>query len=344
MRLILFLCLCAPLWAQAVTPATSYTGQFRRSEGWTGADGSYSVPLGDRTLWVFSDTFFGQVEQGRRADFQMVNNSLVMQKGENLEFLEAPIFSPPDGIGWFWMMDALHQQGEFEVLLGQFAKQGDGPFGFAQAGNWYARFVLDCGRARVLEYQKLPHFGQREDELITWGSAILPGPIWTYIFGTHDVGKDRHYVVARVPRGRMRELGAWRFFDGEGWGRDKWKARNLFLGASNESSVYPTRDGGFLYVGTGPGLYGGDVVARYAPSIEGPWGEQITVYKTPEMKGSVYTYNAKSHSELSSEGRLLISYNVNTTDLEEVLEDADIYRPRFIWWTPPDPGWLPGGN
>lgn len=341
MRLLLFLLLSTPLWAQSVVPATSYTDKFHRTSGWSGADGTYSIPVGDRTLWMFSDTFIGEVEDGRRTDFVMVNNSLVMQEGEVLDFVQSPIFSPPDNRGWFWLMDGIHHQGEFEILLGQFIKQGEGPFGFAQAGNWYARFVLDCGRARVIEYQKLPHFGQRDNDQITWGSAILPGPVWTYIYGTRDIGENRHYVVARVPRGRMREVGTWRFFDGQGWGRDKWQTRSLFVGGSNESSVHFTRDGGCLYVGTSPGFFGGEVVARYAPSPAGPWGEQLSVYKAPEMKGNVYTYNTKAHPELSTDGRLLISYNVNTTDLDEVVENADIYRPRFIWWTPPQAGWVP---
>ena len=42
-----------------------------------------------------------------------------------------------------------------------------------------------------------------------------------------------------------------------------------------------------------------------------------------------FTYNAKAHSHLSTPGRLLISYNVH--NLEALGENADIYRPRFVW-------------
>src|SRR5690606_10969021 len=49
---------------------------------WTGADSTYSIPLkGNTILWVFSDTFLGEVaEDGSRPlDSPFLNNSFVMQ-------------------------------------------------------------------------------------------------------------------------------------------------------------------------------------------------------------------------------------------------------------------------
>src|SRR5207244_1521048 len=41
-----------------------FTAYGNTGEGWTGADGTYSVPLPDgRTAWLFSDTFLGPVNQ-----------------------------------------------------------------------------------------------------------------------------------------------------------------------------------------------------------------------------------------------------------------------------------------
>lgn len=340
---LIALLLTASCCAQSVAPAPEFEDNFNRDNGWTGADGTYSIPMGeDLTLWLFSDTFFGPIVEGRRDGFEMVNNSLAIQRGEEVEFLQAPTFRPPDKVGWFWMMDATYN-GEFEVLLGQFAKDGGGIFGFKQVGTWYARFALDYprNRAKVLEYKKLPHFRSRKDELVAWGSAIYDDPVWTYIFGTHDVGPVRNYVVARVPRGRMRELGAWRFYDGKGWTKDVWAVKSLFEGASNESSVHRTQDGGFFCVGSRHEPFGSKIVGRYAPSMFGPWSEEMILHTAPEVKDKLFSYNAKAHPELSHSGRLLISYNLNTTDLAQVVNDSDIYRPRFFWWTPPKEGWLP---
>ena len=83
------------------------------------------------------------------------------------------------------------------------------------------------------------------------------------------------------------------------------------------------------------------ITTREGEAPEGPWSEPVAVAKAPEHQGDIFAYNAKAHPELSRDGRLLISYNVNTSDLAKVVADADIYRPRFFWWTPPQAGWLP---
>ena len=68
-------------------PAPDWDAAFRRSSGWTGADGIYSfalsgadVPGGARdaeTAFVFSDTFVGEVADGRRQPgTTMVNNTM----------------------------------------------------------------------------------------------------------------------------------------------------------------------------------------------------------------------------------------------------------------------------
>jgi hypothetical protein len=336
---LLFLLLSAQLLAQQVEPAPEFESKFNRQQGWTGADGTYSYPLKDGgVLWSFSDTFFGPVIDGKRVDFTMVNNSQIVQRGEDLTFLESQAFVPPNRRGWFWMWDGTYD-GEFKVLLGHFEKDGGGIFGFKQVGLWYARAMLHSDRLVIHEYAELPFFQNRDDKRITFGSAVYREGGWDYILGIHDLGIQRSCILARVPAGRIGLPGVWRFYDGKGWSRDPWKAALLFDGASMESSVHRTRDGGYLYVAS---LDRKDrIVARYAPSVAGPWSEPKDVYRPPEVQGDVFTYNAKAHPELSTGDRLLISYNVNTRNLTEVIERADIYRPRFIWWTPSNLGWLP---
>ena len=336
---LLGLCLSGAVMAQSVSPAPEYEDLFRRESGWTGADGTYSYPYGEGTLWGFSDTFFGQVVDGARQEpFRFVNNSLVLQRPGQLEFLKAPVFVPPGGKSWFWLFDGA---AEGELLLGEFDGHGDGGFGFRQVGLWYARYRLDSGGARVEELKRLPHFVSDPKGLITFGPAILRTPAWDYLYGVHDKDGGRHSVLARAPRGQMGVPGVWRFFDGTGWVREMTRVAPLFSGAAMEASVHPTRDGGYLYLGTDAGGMGSRIVSRYAASPEGPWSEPTLVAETPEHRGDVFSYNAKAHPELTRDGRILVSYNVNTSDLAKVVAEADIYRPRFLWWTPPQSGWLP---
>lgn len=337
--LFIFLLLSAQVFAQSVEPAREYESNFQRQQGWTGADGTYSYPLGKgAVLWSFSDTFFGPIVDGKRVDFTFANNSQIVQQGEELSFLESPAFVPPDRKGWFWMSDGVYD-GEFQVLLGQFAKDGSGIFGFKQIGLWYARAALYQHRLVVQEYVKLPFFESAEGRNRTFGSAVYREGGWDYVFGITDAGLRRSYTLARVPAGKMGLPGVWRFYDGKTWVRDPGQAALLFDGASMESSVHKTRDGGYLYIGNQDSS--DRIVARYARSVTGPWSEPEEVYRAPEVQGDIFAYNAKAHPELSSGDRLLISYNVNTKNLQEVVDKADIYRPRFIWWKAPNTGWLP---
>src|SRR5438270_9691186 len=65
-----------PWEIESARPRPDLTRLFTRSEGWTGSDGAYSIPLGpDRTLWLFGDTFIGRVVDGKRVGARMVNNT-----------------------------------------------------------------------------------------------------------------------------------------------------------------------------------------------------------------------------------------------------------------------------
>lgn len=326
--------------AEQVEPAPEYETVFHRQNGWTGADGTYSLPLPDgRVLWGFSDTFFGEVlDNVRQAPARFVHNSVVVQDGSSFTFPWAPAFLPPNPQHWFWLHDGA--EGD-QILLGEFRGDGvDNGFGFQQVGLWVARYQLTGPRVIVKNLKQLPFFVQSGGKTIAFGPALLPTPSWLYAYGVMDEDRTRFSVLARVPRGCLDQPGAWRFYDGSGWSRDVKSVKPLFAGAAMEASVHRGASG-YLYVGTDAGGMGPRVIARTAPAPEGPWSEPHLIVEAPEHQGDVYTYNAKAHPELSHEGRLLISYNVNTTNFQKLVEKADLYRPRFLWWTPPDPSWLP---
>ena len=78
-------------------PAPDWDEIFAREKGWTGADGCFSVELGDgRTLWLYSDTWVGTIAKGKHAEgSRLVNNSIGIQpsisggkppKHDSLEF------------------------------------------------------------------------------------------------------------------------------------------------------------------------------------------------------------------------------------------------------------------
>ena len=103
-------------------------------------------------------------------------------------------------------------------------------------------------------------------------------------------------------------------------------------GVSSELSVTPLPDGRYLLVFQ-EGALGEWVAVRLGASPIGPFGPVHRIWRCPEVDEheKVYVYNAKAHPHLSPPGAVLISYNVNSFDFwGEFLEDASIYRPRFV--------------
>ena len=76
-----------------------------------------------------------------------------------------------------------------------------------------------------------------------------------------------------------------------------------------------------------------ELYIRIGESPVGPCGPRIDIYHTqePDAGQEIYTYNAKAHPSLSPTGEWLISYNVNSRDWDSLIDNGDIYRPRFLW-------------
>ena len=326
------------------SPAPDYDAQFRRTSGWVGADGTYSVPMPDgSTVWLFSDTFLGDVlPDGRRAPgTAFVNNTVAHQKAPGqVEFFnggshEQPeaLFTPPDGKGWFWLHDAVASgDGKVHVMLGQFDRTPDGgALGFEAIGGWLAQMEMAEGGPRVSGYQKLPHFQKAApgQPSIFFGTSMMRDGDHLYVYGVRDHAFTKEAVLARVKPEQVGQSDTWEFFDGEGWSANMEQAKPVANDVSVEQSVHKTAKGDFAMIAQGGGI-SANVVVRRAPRPEGPWSEPEIVYVAPENQGQDVTYNAKAHPELSDSRGLLVSYNVNTLDWDRNLADGHIYRPRFI--------------
>ena len=74
------------------------------------------------------------------------------------------------------------------------------------------------------------------------------------------------------------------------------------------------------------------IVGRFATSPEGPWSKPVVLYTCPEMKKDkkVFTYAGKAHPHLASGNELVITYAVNSFELAPVLNNAELYWPRFV--------------
>ncbi|MBN2091965.1 DUF4185 domain-containing protein [candidate division KSB1 bacterium] len=352
-----------------VQPASDWDALFNRSSGWTGADGIYSIPLSgreipadsgqERTLFVFGDTFIGEVNpNGERVNSKIVNNTLAFLKGnqplpEQIQFYwltnqnnqlqavfvpETPNAKPGE---WYWLMDGIALNEKIHVFALRLKRAGTGDvFDFMVTGVSLISFTLDENFNLIDVTQiETPLFYQHPTG--KWstvlGQAIMPlhkasqNPVqdgFIYIYGPRDKGTQKELVVARVLPENFEDFSQWTYWNGTAWDSEIQNCAPLTNQISQEFSVSPVSDNKFLLVFQA----GEHVAVRYGKSPTGPFGIYQTVYFCPEaeMDWQPMLYNAKAHPHLSAPGELLISYNVNSYDFFAHFSTADIYRPHFI--------------
>ncbi|MGA8112549.1 MAG: DUF4185 domain-containing protein, partial [Actinocatenispora sp.] len=324
------------------TPDTRLTGLFDAysdsGSGWTGADSTYSVRLPDgRTVWIFSDTFLGPVnpDGSRPRDTPFLNNSFVVQHGSRLSTVvggsadEPTALMPPSGDAWYWAGAGMYGAGTLDVTYHQFHRTGDGPLDFGWQRSVLARF--DPHRLSLIDVTELP-------------SAVpnLESAAWlsrdgghTYVYRVEDLGDTKYLHVARVPGDDLRR--DWQFYTGTGWSSDQTASARVMAGVSNEYSVTRFGRGYLLLTQDTTDRLSPRIVVYFADSPVGPFTDRTLVYTTPETgadgsyhNANIWTYNPHVHPELSRGDRLVLSYNVNSFDSDELYEDVSIYRPRFV--------------
>lgn len=149
-----------------VVADTAWSGLLKRTHGWFGGDGIYSIPLngaeaevaGERhkTLFIFSDTMIGEVKDGTMQDgYKMIHNSTALLTGgkpdaKQMNFFwkktsggEAEsVFEPqtqktkPDD--YYWLGDGfMNKEGDGSVYIFGYRMHNvsDEAFGFREIGN-----------------------------------------------------------------------------------------------------------------------------------------------------------------------------------------------------------------
>ncbi|MEU0787805.1 DUF4185 domain-containing protein [Streptomyces sp. NPDC006173] len=335
-----------------------------RADDWTGGDGTHSVRLPDgRVLWLFSDTYLGQVYAPpnpvgesyawRDASTPLVRNAAVVMSrdGRPLTTLPAPLFPDPAPQQWRWPVAARVEarspgSGE-QVLRVLLWTRATGPapwiYGVPTATEVATLSLPGLrleGVTTVLDQRQVPDASRR----VLFGTTAVDAGGWTYVFGGDDgraVGRPASQAyVARVPRGRLGEPGAWEYWDGTDWTVRGRPAPVLGDGRSTGvgSAFTVVRDGGTYVLFTmATGAAGLTTVTSYwACSPTGPWHGPTRGFSPPLPPGEVAAYNPQAHPELGDGGRIVLSYDVNWLDATggaaqtHLSRNVSLYRPRFV--------------
>ena len=351
-----------------VEPASAWTKLFYRKSGWFGGDGIFSIGLdgddqndgSEKTLLIFSDTYIGEVADGRPLPGNtMVNNTVAYYHGtepgtEHIQFhykegadgSAKTFFVPEDTTAetaqHFWLGDGFVNRAldnQLYIFAYHIQMTGPGVFDFIEP---------DVSLIALPADSRPPFDAQRHIETplhIThetlgegnFGAGILVNTKWTqapaadgFIYIYACIGQDKNLVAARVRPGEFEDFNQWKYWDGSGWNINLANLKAITNAVSNELSVTPLPDGRYLLVFQVLGL-SDKVGLRVGLSPVGPFGPIEEIYRTPEIDEGLLPYNAKAHPALSKPGQLLISYNTITADFwNDIQKDAHIYRPRFI--------------
>ena len=346
----LYACAAAEPAAKA---ATEWDALFQRESGWIGADGDYSIPLSaDTTLWLFSDTFVGNVKDGKRLDATMINNSIALQRGAsqpeffyrtNADGKPASFIVPQQGSprGYFWLAHGTRTaQGLYFFLHRIVTVKSGTPFGFKQVDGWLAHVTNPDAAPpewRITQTQ-VPFTRIFDKGALIFGGAVLREGDSVYIFGTDSrpeakqAGMPNGMVVARAPANGLADFSQWQFLANGTWQKDSSKVTPVFPNVGSEFSVswLPGRKAYAVVYGDG---ISGKILLRLAPALTGPWSAPQVVYRCPEMDWSskAFCYAAKAHPELTRDpDELLITYAANSWDFWNLFKDARLYWPRFV--------------
>ncbi|MBD3226491.1 MAG: DUF4185 domain-containing protein [Caldithrix sp.] len=362
----------------SVIEEPEWTALFDRDSGWTGSDATYSIPFSaydapgnpedDTTMFLFGDTFIGEVDENNaRKNSQMIRNSIGSLNTKSPVEDEISFHwetddqnqpealfkadTPNSGEGdWIWPMDGIRIDDRF-YIYGLRLFDPSGLVSFEIDGVTLISFELDADH-NIINYRQVdaPLFHKDDDGIeIVIGQAVMPMTAasgnpgadgYIYVYGPRNRPLNfKQMVVSRVQPEHIEDFEYYEFWDGRSWQSDITNCAVLTDSISQEFSVTPLNDGRFIAVFE----FEGWVCTRYGDGITGPFEPVQYLYDCPEdtMYVGGYVYNAKAHPHLSDGGNLLISYNVNTSDYNELYDNADTYRPRFIrYFLPGSPSGL----
>ncbi|MCX5561984.1 DUF4185 domain-containing protein [Streptomyces sp. NBC_00038] len=341
-----------------------YGDDASRVDDWTGGDGTHSVRLPDgRLLWLFSDTYLGQVYAPpnpvgesytwRDAAAPLVRNSaVVMSESGRLErTLPTPVFPDPAPQQWRWPVAARvepRSPGSAEqvvrvLLWTRTAGQAPWIYGVPTATEVATLSLPDLrleGITTILDQRSVADPSRR----VLFGTTAVDAGDWTYVFGGDDGQAASRPAskayVARVPRGGLAEPGAWEYWDGSRWAVRA--APQPVLGDGQSTGVGSAfsvvrDDGTYVLFTMAAGAAGLTTVTSYwACSPTGPWHGPTRSFSPSLPQGEVAAYNPQVHPELSDGNRLVLSYDVNWLDATgssaqaNLSRNVSLYRPRFV--------------
>ncbi|MHB1483631.1 MAG: discoidin domain-containing protein [Saccharofermentanales bacterium] len=319
-----------------------------------------------KTITIFSDTFYGEVDPvtRKRKSFTVLNNSsaeFISNKPEQLNFRirkdqNGDVCSLITNLAskgcFYWLQDCFIHNKKLYSFTDNivFDEKGMEGFQFDLIGVDRVSINLVNGSLDFESVETCQTPLYLDNPKTYYGCAILPNSYkaklpyadgYIYIYGLQDKGLlNKSLLISRVKEEEFENFDAYTFYNGDEFVPDIRAAVSICEEGGAEMSITPItegeHEGKYLYIYSVSSV-GCSISCRIATTPWGPFSDSVLLYDIQEAKEiakfggrKIYTYNAKAHYHISTPDELIISFNVNSMDFESHIQNAEIYRPRFL--------------
>ena len=328
-----------------ITEAPEQFNKFNNvNGGWCASDATISLPLPDnKTLWLFGDSFIGE-KTGEfsinQSTSKFINNSAILDDGITMNafyggtFNNPSSFIPGEGQDYFWPEHAVIEYDTIKVFAVRVTYRNNGTPGF----NFQTGTTCKVSyKYPAMEYVETGKFESVTDSTFRFGACVIKSGDHTYIFGVKDTTLGGFkYPLPYLARVSESIEEPWQFYAGP----DTWSYNckdALPVGDRPMSeSFYVYEKNGKFYLIMHEIWMAGELFILEADNITGPWNRLLTGgienrFAIIKPHTGNITYNLFAHPQFQQEGKILISFNVNTTNFSSIYQDTRNYRARFYW-------------
>ena len=313
--------------------------------GVTAGDGMYSIALPDgRSIFLMGDSYTGKVTSGARStsDHMFRNTYHIYDKGKVSAITTGSDHSAAIVPGfednereWYWPGHGFVSGNTLYIFQLRMFQASAGAWGFKYRESHVLEYSLP-GIQLIRDY-KIPYNGTSE---AVYGAAAINDGDKVYVYAQYEkANSDPFNVVSQVlcARTTVAELGSkWEYYTGSGWSEDSSKATPLAglssVPVSSQFNVFKLK-GKYVLLTQHKMLGDGRIYTAVSDTPYGPWNNLKMIYHIPAMSNSNwFTYNAMAHPQFERDGKILVSFCVNTNDFSEQFTNVESYRPRFFWY------------
>jgi hypothetical protein len=302
--------------------------------GVNGTDAGYSIPMRDRTLWLFGDVFLqNPISPHKPFTGGLSNCGLLVSSGhgpsrlKRYEFLTdrasglarqlIPRQPDEDNKVRLWPFGGWYSTKERQVYLfyGLVRVTGSGPLDFRADG--YGLAIADARHPSNLAFRRLLN---ANGSLLWWpaggdrcvlGSAVVERGDSLYVFGFQKRGGRNYGKLARVKKDRVSDSRAYEYFSGTS-GSPAWSPNPIESADVDGLADFPTELsvsynaylGGYLAVHSVN--VGEKARLSLAPLPWGPYRSIGEIDTRHQPFAKAFCYAGKEHPELAEEhGRIV---------------------------------------